>query len=549
MNEGSLGTPLGVQSDDARQYLLQLPPPLFRARLEVENGLALLPSALAPGRLALRPARKVQLGDLLFNVDAHAGWFNTEAEAQQQGCDLEGSLFWREEFLRDSLGGRVGARRILVAEPDKHLWPHLHILPSESDSTCAPNCMVRENFHKGANPTSISVLAACDLEPFEQELFVRVTFTPWGPARNRQRRDAQEMPTSGGEEVRQGKRRRQGRSSNAGAEEEAGAEGTEGEEDKDEQKESESGQPVKDEQKESESGQPVEGPRAQPHPQLASTNATSSDGSGEGDGSTAAFAGDSREDPSGAQHSEGIRSSERTRASGTKMNCEVEGLDMIWRNGQAELHLPAGTPDEASMHIPANTRLCLLGSIDGRGGDQSLIPVENASVLPEGYGGPVFPFELNAKSMIVTDDAAKPLKLVRWWDDLLGVSASGNAEAVWWHKAALNDGNFTITTIANPPMVIFENNSHPMHFATGFKTLWSLKFNEKTKVYHPYQLYVYTTKKCVVSNSSSVCVYSSSLPAGQGSSRKRTRGTQGAQKRNMKRMRQKPDGCSGDETD
>ena len=75
----------------------------------------------------------------------------------------------------------------------------------------------------------------------------------------------------------------------------------------------------------------MEGPRAQPHPQLASTNATSSDGSGEGDGSNAAFAGDSREDPSGAQHSEGIRSSERTRASGTKMNCEVEGLDMIWR--------------------------------------------------------------------------------------------------------------------------------------------------------------------------------------------------------------------------
>ena len=538
MNEGSLGTQLGVPSDDARPYFLQLPPPLFRARQEVENGLALLPSALAPGRLALRPTRKVQLGDLLFNVDAHAGWFNTEAEAQREGCDLEGSLFWCEEFLRDSLGGRLSARRILVAEPAKHLWPHLHILPMGSDSQCAPNCEVRENFSKGAHPTSISVIAACDLEPFEQELFVRVTFTPWGPARNRQQRDAQEMPTSGGEVVQQVKRRRQGSCSNAGAEEEAGAEGKEGEEDE-------------DEQKESESGQQVEGPRAQPHPQLASTNATSSDGSGEGNGSNDACAGDSREDPSGAQHSEGIRSSERTRASGTKMNCEVEGLDMIWRNGQAELHLPAGTPDEASMQIPANTRLCLVGSIEiaGRGGDQSLTPIHDASAVPEGYGGPVFPFELNAKSMIVTDDAAKPLKLVRWWDDLPRVSASDNAEAVWWHKAALNDGNFTITTIANPPVVIFQNNSHPMHLATGFKTLWSLKLNEKTKVYHPYQLYVYTTKKCVVSNSSSVCVYSSSLPAGQGSSRKRTRGTQGAPKRSKKRMPQKSDSRSGGESD
>ena len=175
--------------------------------------------------------------------------------------------------------------------------------------------------------------------------------------------------------------------------------------------------------------------------------------------------------------------------------------------------------------------------------------IHDASAVPEGYGGPVFPFELNARSMIVTDDDAKPLKLARWWDDLPRVSASDNAEAVWWHKAALNDGNFTITTIANPPVVIFQNNSHPMHLATGFKTLWSLKLNEKTKVYHPYQLYVYTTKKCVVSNSSSVCVYSSSLPAGQGSSRKRTRGTQGAHKRSKKRMRQKSDGCSGDETD
>ena len=170
-----------------------------------------------------------------------------------------------------------------------------------------------------------------------------------------------------------------------------------------------------------------------------------------------------------------------------------------------------------------------------------------ANAPPEGYEGPVFEFELNAKSMIVTDDAAKPLKLVRWWDDLPGVSASDNAEAVWWHKAALNDGNFTITTIANPPMVIFENNSHPMHLATGFKTLWSLKFNEKTKVYHPYQLYVYTTKKCVVSSSSSVCVYRShSLPAEGANARKRPRGSQGAPKRRTKRTAGKSDDRSGE---
>ena len=149
--------------------------------------------------------------------------------------------------------------------------------------------------------------------------------------------------------------------------------------------------------------------------------------------------------------------------------------------------------------------------------------------------------------MIVTDDAAKPLKLVRWWDDLPRVSASDNAEAVWWHKAALNDGNFTITTIANPPVVIFQNNSHPMHLATGFKTLWSLKLNEKTKVYHPYQLYVYTTKKCVVSSSSSVCVYcSDSLPAEGANPRKRPRGIQGAPKRRTKRMAGKADDRSGE---
>ncbi len=88
---------------------MQLPPALFRARLEVESGAALLPSAFAPGQLAVRPARAVLAGELIFCIDAHAGWFTSETEAEQAGCDLAASVFWREEFVRSSLGGRIAA--------------------------------------------------------------------------------------------------------------------------------------------------------------------------------------------------------------------------------------------------------------------------------------------------------------------------------------------------------------------------------------------------------------------------------------------------------
>ena len=113
------------------------------------------------------------------------------------------------------------------------------------DSQCVANCVVREDFPKGAHPTSISVVAACDLEAFEQELFVRVVVTPWARAKDRQRGDAQAMRNTGGEEAREAKsergmkRRRQGRESNAptpsgtpsasGTEEDAEAEDEEGE--------------------------------------------------------------------------------------------------------------------------------------------------------------------------------------------------------------------------------------------------------------------------------------------------------------------------------
>ncbi len=169
-----------------------------------------------------------------------------------------------------------------------------------------------------------------------------------------------------------------------------------------------------------------------------------------------------------------------------------------------------------------------------------------ASVPPEGYGGPIFEFELNAKSMIVTDESAKPLKLSKWWLDLPN-AAGDNAGAVWWHRAALDDGNFTIATVANPPPIYFKDNSHPMQFAPGFKTLWSLQWDEERKCYMPYQLYVYTSKKCVVNSSSSVCVYHShSHPAEGANPRKRPRGSQGAPKRRTKRMAGKADDRSGE---
>jgi hypothetical protein len=317
-----------------------------------------------------------------------------------------------------------------------------------------------------------------------------------------------------------------------GPEEDAEAEEEEGEEEEEEQGE------------EGEVGQEGEGPRAQPRPQfVAGTDVTGSDGFGEGDDRNDAFAGDSGKDPSGAQHSEGIGSSDGTHASGTKMLCDVEGLDMIWRNGQAELQLPAGAPGDASKQVPANTRLCLVGSIDGDGGGQSLIP---AAEPPEGYEGPVFEFELNAKSMIVTEDSAKPMKLAQWWVDLPN-AAGDNAGAVWWHNAALDDDNFTIATVDNPPTIFFEKNSHPMQIAPGFKTLWSLQWDKERKCHMPYQLYVYTSKKCVVNSSSSVCVYHShSHPAEGPKGRKRPSESQGAAKRRTKRMAGKADDRSGE---
>ena len=164
-----------------------------------------------------------------------------------------------------------------------------------------------------------------------------------------------------------------------------------------------------------------------------------------------------------------------------------------------------------------------------------------AKARPEGYEGPVFEFELNAKSMIVTDDSAKPMKLAQWWLDLPN-PAGDNAGAVWWHNAALDGDNFTIATVANPPTIFFKDNSHPMQFAPGFKTLWSLQWDEGRKCYMPYQLYVYTSKKCVVNSSSSVCVYHShSHPAEEPNARKRPRRSQGAPKRRAKRMAGKAD--------
>ena len=168
-----------------------------------------------------------------------------------------------------------------------------------------------------------------------------------------------------------------------------------------------------------------------------------------------------------------------------------------------------------------------------------------AAAPPEGYEGPVFEFELNAKSMIVTDVCAKPMKLAKWW--LYFDPMVAQRGAVWWHNAALDGDNFTIATVANPPTIFFKDNSLPMHFALGFKTLWSLQWDEAAKCYKPYQLYVYTTKKCVVSSSSSVCVYRShSFPAQGANSRKRLRGIQGAPKRRTKRTAGKSDDRSGE---
>ena len=420
MNEARLGNTQSARTqNDTRQWLMKLPPALFCARLQVDSGAALLPSAFAPGQLAVRPARAVLAGELIFCIDAHAGWFTSETEAEQAGCDLAASVFWREEFVRSSVGGRVSARRILAAEPGRYLWPHLHFLPK--DSPCVANCVVREDFSKGAHPTSISVCAACDLEPFEQELFVCVAVTPWARARDHQRRDAQAMRNTGGEEAGEAKSESEERKTKKQKMKKEKTR-SETDEEKIDEKNSESmpdgGEETEDDEEEE---QREEGEVGQQYGKPTIGGSPSTDVRND------AFAGGSGEDTSGAQHSEGVRSSDGTRASGTKMVCEVEGLDMIWRNGQAELQLPAGAPDDASKQVPANTRLCLVGSIAGAGGGQSLIP---ASAPPEGYGGPVFEFELHAKSMIVTDESAKPLKLAKWWLDLPDDAAGGNAGAV-----------------------------------------------------------------------------------------------------------------------
>ena len=534
MNEARLGNTQSARTqNDTRQWLMKLPPALFCARLQVDSGVALFPSAFAPGQLAVRPARKVIAGELIFCIDAHKGWFTSETEAEQAGCDLAASVFWREEFVRSSLGGRVSQRRILAAEPGWYLWPHLHFLPK--GSPCPANCVIREDFSKGAHPTSISVCAACDLEPFEQELFVCVAVTPWARARDHQRRDAQAMRNTGGEEAGEAKSESEERKTKK---QKLKKEKTRSEtdEEKIDEKNCES-MPEGDEETEDdeEEEQREEGEVGQQYgkPTIGgspSTDVTSGDGSGK--------------DPSGAQHSEGVGSSDGTRASGTKMVCEVEGLDMIWRNGQAELQLPADAPDDASKQVPANTRVCLVGGIDDDGKGQSLVPLASA-MLPTKYRGPVFEFELNAKSMIVTDESAKPLKLAKWWLDLPNDDAGDNAGAVWWHRASLDDdSNFTIATIDNPPAIISnsKDNSHPMQLAPGFKTLWSLRWDEAAKCHKPYQLYVYTTKKCVVSSSSSICVYRShSLPAKEANARKRLRESQGARKRKTKRTAGKPD--------
>ena len=360
MNEARLGNTQSARTqNDTRQWLMKLPPALFCARLQVDSGAALLPSAFAPGQLAVRPARAVLAGELIFCIDAHAGWFTSETEAEQAGCDLAASVFWREEFVRSSLGGRVSTRRILAAEPGQYLWPHLHFLPK--GSPCMANCVVREDFSKGAHPTSISVCAACDLEPFEQELFVCVAVTPWARARDHQRRDAQAMRNTGGEEAGEAKSESEERKTKK---QKLKKEKTRSEtdEEKIDEKNNES-MPEGDEETEDdeEEEQREEGEVGQQYGKPTIGGSPSTDVRND------AFAGGSGEDPSGAQHSEGVRSSDGTRASGTKMVCEVEGLDMIWRNEQAELQFPADAPDDAPKQVPANTRVCLVGGIDDDG--------------------------------------------------------------------------------------------------------------------------------------------------------------------------------------
>ena len=155
-------------------------------------------------------------------------------------------------------------------------------------------------------------------------------------------------------------------------------------------------------------------------------------------------------DGSGAQLSGVVGSRDGTGASGTKMVCEVQGLEMIWRDGQAELKLPEGATDAATKQVPANTRVCLVGSMAGADGGHDLIPADAA---PEGYGGAKFDFELHAKSMIVTEESTKPSKLATWWLEL-PENLDMNADAVYFHHAALDgDQKFKIprTPLAENP--------------------------------------------------------------------------------------------------
>ena len=61
MNEARLGNTQSARTqNDTRRWLMKLPSALFLANLQVDSGAALLPSAFAPGQLAVRPARAVR---------------------------------------------------------------------------------------------------------------------------------------------------------------------------------------------------------------------------------------------------------------------------------------------------------------------------------------------------------------------------------------------------------------------------------------------------------------------------------------------------------
>ena len=97
MNDSFLGKGLSADAQSQqRQLLRHLPAELFRATKEVESGHVLLPSAFAPGRLLVRPAKAVKAGQVIFCVDAHAAWFSTEEAAAEAGWDLDYFIYFRE---------------------------------------------------------------------------------------------------------------------------------------------------------------------------------------------------------------------------------------------------------------------------------------------------------------------------------------------------------------------------------------------------------------------------------------------------------------------